>query len=589
MHISKITRLFDFPLYQKENYPQNKCFVYREGSAWKNISTTQYLTEANKVSRALLELGIKPKDKIAVITSVNHPKWHILDIGILQIGAINVPLYPTFSEKDYEYIINHSDAMYCFVSDDLLLEKVNAIKNKTALKKVFSFEETTATYSWTSFLSLGKDKLTQIKVEELKRMVKPEDLATLIYTSGTTGTPKGVMLSHKNIADNIFAVGTMIALKGHEKRVVSYLPICHIFERASSYYSQYMGFEIHFAESIEKIGDNLREIQPHFMAVVPRLLEKVFDKIVAKGSTLTGLKKRLFFWALELGEKYEPYGKNGWRYRFQLSIARALIFKKWQKALGGHLEFMVAGSAPTQARLIRIFSAAGIPVLEGYGMTETSPAVSVTDIRNKGFKIGFVGKVLKNVTVKIAKDGEILVKGSNVMMGYYKDSDLTNQTIQNGFLYTGDIGTIDSDGFLKITDRKKEIFKTSNGKYIAPAVLENEFKKSRFIEQIMVIGENQKMPAALIQVSFNFVKEWAKRHKYTITNFNTDEKLIKRIQKEIDFYNKKFGKWEQIKRFEITPDEWTIAKGHLTPTLKIRRKVIIEKYTSLFQKIYNQH
>ncbi|WP_425658439.1 AMP-dependent synthetase/ligase [Tenacibaculum ascidiaceicola] len=588
MHISsKVTRLFDFPYHQLENYPQQDSLVSKENNEWKSISTQKYIEDANIISKALLNLGVRPGDKIAVITSVNQPKWHILDIGVMQIGAVNVPLYPTFSEKDYAYILNHSDSVYCFVSDDELYQKVIKVQEQTQLKKVFTFEDLETDYGWNSFLNLGKDEIHQTTVNELKKAVEPYDLATIIYTSGTTGTPKGVMLSHNNIVSNVFAVGKRLDLQGNKKRVISYLPICHIFERAASYYCQYMGFEIHFAESIDKVGDNLREIQPHFMAVVPRLLEKVFDKIVDKGSNLKGIKKRLFFWALQLGEQYKPYKENGWWCEFKLSIARKLIFSKWKEALGGQLEFMLAGSAPTQARLVRVFTAAGIPVFEGYGLTETSPAISVTDMRNNGFKIGTVGKVIENVSVKIADDGEILVKGPNVMMGYYKDLEKTDESIENDYFHTGDIGELDNEGFLKITDRKKEIFKTSGGKYIAPAILEGELKKSRFIEQVMVIGEGEKMPAALIQVASEFVQEWAKRHNRTITDITTDKKLIKRIQKEIDFCNEKFGKWEQIKRFEITPDEWTTNAGHLTPTLKMRRKIILEKYNNLHQKIYN--
>ncbi|CAM1365112.1 Long-chain acyl-CoA synthetase [Tenacibaculum sediminilitoris] len=588
MHISStVTRLFDFPYYQLENYPQQNCLVSKENNEWKSISTQKYIEDANTISKALLNLGVKSGDKIAVITSVNQPKWHLLDIGIMQIGAVNVPLYPTFSEKDYAYILDHSDSIYCFVSDDELYQKVIKIKEQTQLKKVFTFEELDTDYSWNSFLNLGKDETLQPRVDNLKETIKPSDLATIIYTSGTTGVPKGVMLSHHNIVSNVFAVGKRVNLQDNQKKVISYLPICHIFERAASYYSQYMGFEIHFAESIDKVGENLREIQPHFMAVVPRLLEKVFDKIVDKGSNLKGIKKRLFYWALQLGEQYQPYKENGWWYEFQLSIARKLIFSKWKEALGGQLEFMLAGSAPTQARLIRVFTAAGIPVFEGYGLTETSPAVSVNDIRNNGFKIGTVGKVIEKATVKIADDGEILVKGPNVMLGYYKAPEKTKEVIVNDFFHTGDIGELDKEGFLKITDRKKEIFKTSGGKYIAPAILEGELKKSRFIEQVMVIGEGEKMPAAFIQIAFDFVQEWAKRHQHLITDITTDEKLIKRIQKEIEYYNQKFGKWEQIKRFEITPDEWTIDAGHLTPTLKMRRKIILEKYNNLYQKIYN--
>ena len=583
----QVTRLFDFPYYQLSKYPQEKCFVSKENNAWVNISTKEYIKKANKVSSALLNLGIKPGDKIAVITSSNQPKWHVLDIGVLQIGAINVPLYPTFSEKDYAYVLNHSDSIYCFVSDKELYDKVIAIKDQTQLKKIFTFEEIETDYSWSSFLSLGESNELQPIIEERKKLVKQLDLATIIYTSGTTGTPKGVMLSHKNVVSNIFAVAESLDLQEHKKIAISYLPISHIFERAASYYCQYMGFEIYFAESIDKIGDNLKEAQPNFMAVVPRLLEKVFDKIVDKGSDLSGIKKRLFYWSLQLAEQYKPYKENGIWYEFKLKIARKFIFSKWKDALGGKLDFMLAGSAPMQPRLIKIFTAAGIPVFEGYGMTETSPAISVTDMRNNGFKIGTVGRAIKNVEVKIANDGEILVKGPNIMMGYYKNPELTNETIKNGYLHTGDIGEIDHDGFLKITDRKKEIFKTSGGKYIAPAVLESELKKSRFIEQIMIIGESEKMPAALIQVSFDFVNEWAKRHNYTINNVSTNQKLIERIQKEIDYYNQKFGKWEQIKCFEITPDEWTVNEGHLTPTLKMRRKIISQKYKNLYKKIYN--
>ena len=348
-----------------------------------------------------------------------------------------------------------------------------------------------------------------------------------------------------------------------------------------------MGFEIYFAESIEKIGDTIREVKPHYLAVVPRLLEKIFDKIVDKGSKLSGIKKQLFFWAVSLGEQYEPYNQKSAFYHFKLNIARKLIFSKWQEALGGNLQFMISGSAPLQHRLIRVFTAAGINIFEGYGMTESSPGGTLNDLRNNSLKIGTVGKPLDGIEVKIADDGEILMKGDNVMLGYYKNEEMTNKTIIGGYLHTGDIGEIDKQGFLTITDRKKEIFKTSGGKYIAPAALESELKQSRFIEQVMVIGEGEKMPAALIQPNFSFIEEWAERHEYKITDVTTDEQIISRIQKEIDFHNQKFGKWEQIKKFEITPDEWSIEAGHLTPTMKMKRKVIKEKYKNLHQKIYN--
>lgn len=583
----KISRIFDFGYHQLENFPQKKCFNYKKGNSWKSISTQQFITDANKVSSSLLQLGVQPNDKIAVITSNNNPNWHILDIGILQIGAQNVPLYATLSEKDYGYILNHSDAKYCFVSDDDLYQKVKSVASKTQLKNIFSLQDLQTSYSWNSFLEIGEKENYQDKIEDLKQNVKPEDLATIIYTSGTTGTPKGVMLSHKNIVFTVFKTAKGIDLTQGNNRIISYLPICHIFERSASYYNLFMGFEIYFAESIEKIGDTIREVKPHYLAVVPRLLEKIFDKIVDKGSKLSGIKKQLFFWAVSLGEQYEPYNQKSAFYHFKLNIARKLIFSKWQEALGGNLQFMISGSAPLQHRLIRVFTAAGINIFEGYGMTESSPGGTLNDLRNNSLKIGTVGKPLDGIEVKIADDGEILMKGDNVMLGYYKNEEMTNKTIIDGYLHTGDIGEIDKQGFLTITDRKKEIFKTSGGKYIAPAALESELKQSRFIEQVMVIGEGEKMPAALIQPNFSFIEEWAERHEYKITDVTTDEQIISRIQKEIDFHNQKFGKWEQIKKFEITADEWSIEAGHLTPTMKMKRKVIKEKYKNLHQKIYN--
>ena len=573
--------LFDFIYNQQEKFPQDKCYVYKKNDDWLSISTKEFIEKANIASRALLNLGVKPNDKIAVISSNNRPEWHILDIGTLQLGAQNVPIYPTLAEKDYEYIINHSDAVYCFVSDKELLAKINAIKGKTKLKEVFTFDDINPKTNWNSFLELGKSNENQPLVEELKKKVKTDDLATIIYTSGTTGTPKGVMLSHRNIVENTLVSADALDLKGTHHRVVSYLPINHIFERFASYYYHLMGFEVHFAESIDKLGDNLKEIQPHFIPVVPRLVEKVFDKIVAKGSELSGIKRVLFFLSLELAENYKPYNKNRWFYYFKLKIARKLVFSQWKKALGGNLRFMVSGSAPLQERLITIFTAAGIPIFEGYGMTETSPGVSINDLRNGGFKVGTVGKALKGIEIKIANDGEILVKGSNIMLGYYKNDELTNETIIDGYIHTGDIGVLDKDGFLKITDRKKEMFKTSGGKYIAPAVLESALKQSRFIEQIMVIGESEKMPAALIQVNFDFVNEWAKRKGHIIKDVSTDLNLGFRIQKEINICNADFGNWEKIKKFEITPEEWTIEDGLLTPTMKMKRKNIKEKSKNL--------
>ena len=584
--INKITRVFDCIEYQKNNYPQDKSLVYKEKNNWKSYSSQDFITISNNVSRSLLKLGLKPNDKVAIIVPVNQPKWHFLDIGILQIGAQNVPLYATLSEKDYQYVLNHSDSKYCFIAGDDIYEKVKKVQDKTQLKEVYRIDRQ-SDIGWESFLKLGKDETSQAKVEELKKSIKPKDLATIIYTSGTTGTPKGVMLSHHNIVENIKATADRLNIEGPGKKTISYLPVSHVFERTAGYYSQMMGFSTYFAESIELLGDNIREVKPSMMAVVPRLLEKIFDKIVDKGSNLTGLKKRLFFWALALGEKYEPYENNGSWYHFKLKIARKLIFVKWQEALGNNLEFMISGSAPLQPRLIKVFTAAGIPVYEGYGMTESSPGATLNDLRNNSLKIGTVGKALKGIEIKIADDGEILMKGHCIMQGYYKRDDLTAETIKNGYLHSGDIGEIDSEGFLKITDRKKEIFKTSGGKYIAPTVIESQLKKSRFIEQVMVIGEAQKMPAALIQINFEYVNEWIKRKGYEVDDLQNSNELRNRIQQEIDVCNKDFGKWEQIKKFEITKEEWTATSGHLTPTLKMKRKIILEKHKNLYNKIYN--
>ncbi len=589
--MTSISRLFDFPYYQLEKNNISNCLVTKNNGVWIATSTKEYLEKANTISRALLRLGVNKNDKIAIISSSNRTEWNIMDIGVLQIGAQNVPIYPTISEVDYEYILNHSEATFCFVSDADILEKINLIKNNLKyLKEVYSFDPLTDCKNWEELLELGKDESNQDVVEDRKKNVKPEELATIIYTSGTTGKPKGVMLSHNNIVSNVLDSASRIPFEEGTSVALSFLPICHIFERVILYIYQYYSVSIFFAESIEKVSDNIKEVKPTVFTVVPRLLEKVYDKIYAKGSELKGIKKILFFWAVKLGLRYEPYLANGWWYEFQLKIARKLIFSKWREGLGGNLTVMVSGSAALQDRLARIFAAAEMPVMEGYGLTETSPVISVSDVRNKGFKIGTVGKIITNVDVKIANDGEILCKGSNVMMGYYKDENLTNEVIKDGYFHTGDIGEIDSEGFLKITDRKKEMFKTSGGKYIAPQLIESAMKQSNFIEQIMVIGDGEKMPAAFIQPNFDFVKEWAKRHQLSIGESNheicNNKEIKNRIQNEIEMINEKFGNWEKIKRFELTPFVWSIAGGELTPTLKLKRKMVMEKYKDLYYKIY---
>ena len=587
-----ITRLFDFPYYQLENFNISDALVTKQDGKWIKTSTEEYIAKANAISRALVEMGVQKNDKIAIISTNNRTEWNIMDIGILQTGAQTIPIYPTISEVDYEYILNHSESTYCFVSDEEVLHKVNAIKsNVPTLKEVYSFNTIQGCKHWSELLELGKDEANQKLVEERKNAVIPSDLATIIYTSGTTGKPKGVMLSHNNIVSNVIHSAPRIPFEKGKSRALSFLPVCHIFERVILYLYQYYGVSIYFGESIDKISDNIKEVKPNVMSAVPRLLEKVYDSIYAKGTQLSGIKKKLFFWAIDLGLRYEPYGANGAWYEFQLKIARKLIFSKWKEGLGGNLDLMVSGSAALQTRLARVFAAAEIPVMEGYGLTETSPVISVNDVRNFGFRVGTVGKVIDGVTVKIAEDGEILCKGPNVMMGYYKDEKLTSEVMTDDYFHTGDIGEFDADGFLKITDRKKEMFKTSGGKYIAPQLIENTMKQSRFIEQIMVIGDGQKMPAAFIQPSFNFIKEWANIHKIAIGTSNEEiianSKVIERIQEEVDKLNEKFGNWEKIKRFELTPEVWSIEAGHLTPTLKLKRKIVMEKYQDLFHKIYN--
>ena len=588
--MTEVTRLFDFPYYQLKNKPNASALVTKYNGTWISTSTKEYLDKANAVSRALLKLGVKKNDKIAVISSTNRTEWNIMDIGILQVGAQNIPIYPTISAEDYEYVLNHSESIYCFVSDEEVLEKVNKIKSKTQLKGVYSFNEIEGCQHYSELFELGKDESNQSEVEARKADVKPEDLATIIYTSGTTGTPKGVMLSHHNITSNALDSVPRLPLIDGETRVLSFLPICHIFERVLIYIYQYAGASIYFAEALDKIGENAKEVKPHLMSVVPRLLEKVFDKIMFKADDLSGIKQKLFYWAVELGEQWEPYGANGAWYEFKLKIANALIFSKWREALGGELTTMVSGSAALQSRLSRVFSAGGMQVMEGYGLTETSPVVSVGMYRDKHYKVGTVGKPIRNVEVKIAEDGEILIKGPNVMMGYYKDPEKTASVMTGEYFHTGDKGEIDQDGFLKITGRKKEMFKTSGGKYVIPTLLENELKQSLFIEQIMVVGEGEKMPAAIIQPNFDFIRDWIKNKGYNIGStekeITNSEIVIQRIQKEIDKYNKRFGKWEQIKRFELTPEVWTIDGGHLTPTMKMKREIIKGIYQDLYDKIY---
>lgn len=587
----EITRLFDFPYYQLETYNLKRAFSTKYNGKWETISTQEYIDKANQLSRGLLKLGVQPNEKIAIISTTNRTEWNICDIGVLQTGAQTVPIYPTISKEDYEYILNHSESSYCIVSDITIIEKLNQIKGNTKLKGVFTFDEIKGEKNYTEILELGKSDENQKEVEARKEAIKPSDLATIIYTSGTTGRPKGVMLSHHNIVSNVISSKKRVPLDYGNSKALSFLPVCHIFERMILYLYQYCGVDIYFAESIEKLTENAQEVKPEVMTAVPRLYEKIYDKIILKGEDLSGIKKKLFFWAVNLGLKYEPYGANGWWYEKQLGIARKLIFSKWQAALGGELKLMVSGSAALQPRLTRIFAAAGMPIMEGYGLTETSPVISVNDQNDGNFRVGTVGKVIENVEVKFGEDGELMVKGPNVMQGYYKDPEKTASVMKDGFFCTGDKGEFDKDGFLKITGRTKEMFKTSGGKYVVPPLLEGQLKQSLFIEQVMVVGEGEKMPAAIIQTNFEYLRDWAKDNEINFSSNKdlvSNQKVIDAIQKEVDECNCHFGKWEQIKRFELTPDEWTIDGGHLTPTMKMKRSVIKKIYQNLYDKIYRQ-
>lgn len=591
---TEITRLFDFPYFQLEKFNLKNALNTKYNGKWESLSSQEYVNKSNQLSRGLLQLGITPNEKIAIISTTNRTEWNICDIGTLQLGAQTVPIYPTISKEDYEYVLNHSEATYCFVSDVSILEKLNQIKDKTKLKGVYTFDEVEGEKNWKEVLELGAKEDNQPEVEARKKAVKPSDLATLIYTSGTTGKPKGVMLTHKNIVSNVLTSEKRVPLEKGNDKALSFLPVCHVFERMILYLYQLCGTEIYFAESLEKLTENAQDIKPNVMTAVPRLYEKIYDKIILKGEDLSGVKKALFFWAVELGLKYEPYGANGWWYEKQLGIARKLIFSKWQAALGGELKLMVSGSAALQPRLTRIFAAAEMPIMEGYGLTETSPVVTVNCIDEngkKGFKIGSVGRVIDDVELKIAENGEILVKGPNIMQGYYKQPEKTAEVLKDGYFHTGDKGELDSEGYLKITGRTKEMFKTSGGKYVIPPLLEGELKESMLIEQVMVVGENEKMPAAIIQPNFEYLGDWAKHKGIKFTSNEElicNEKVIDKYQRTIHKCNGNFGKWEQIKRFELTADEWSIDGGHLTPTMKMKREVILEIYKDLYDKIYKE-
>jgi long-chain acyl-CoA synthetase len=584
-------RLFDLLKRYEEKFNKADALAAKENGQWVTYSTRQFIDSANNISYGLLSKGISKEDKVGIISN-NRPEWNFADMGIMQAGAINVPIYPTISIDDLVFILNDAAVKILFVSNAEIFEKVNKIRTKVpTLMEVYSFNQIPGVSHWTELAELGKNRAGEFKgkLEEIKNSIKDSELATLLYTSGTTGSPKGVMLSHRNLVSNFYSARNLPPID-HTSKAISFLPLNHVYERMLTYLWMYKGTSIYYAESLETIGDNIREVKPDIFSAVPRLLEKVYDKIVAKGAALTGFKKKMFFWALDLGLKYELGGKNGAWYEFQLKIANKLIFSKWREALGGNVRVIVSGGAALQPRLARVFTAAGIPVLEGYGLTETSPVVAVNTLEKGGRKFGTVGQVIEGVQVKLNNDGEILVKGPNVMMGYYKRPDLTEEVLKDGWFCTGDIGILEEGKYLKITDRKKEIFKTSGGKYIAPQLIENKLKESPFIEQVMVIGENQKFASALIVPAFAFIKEWCKEQGKDCSN---NEELIllpetkKKIQEEVNRVNANLAQFETIKRFELLPREWSIEKGEMTPKLSLKRKVICEANKDLIDKIYN--
>lgn len=588
----EISRLFDFVQNQLEKNPRKDSLVSKVQGKWVKTSTQEYISKANAFSRGLLQLGIKPQDKIAIVTSTNRTEWNICDIGMQQVGAISVPLYPTLSEDSFEFILNNSEAKLIIVSDKNLYDTIFNIKHKvSSLTGIYSFDDIEGVPNYEEIINLGEDISLQYEVDSLKNLIKTTDVVTLIYTSGTTGKPKGVVLTHENIVSDVLMCKDRIPIFPENPIALSFLPINHVFERMLIYLYHYLGIGIWYAESIDKLGDNMKEVKPHIMTVVPRLVEKVYDKIYLTGSTAGGLKTKIFMWALSLVEDYEPYKNNGLLFSIKHSIAKSLVFSKWKEGVGGNLVCMISGSAPLATRLNHIFWGAGIPILEGYGLTETSPVISVNCMKKGGLGIGTVGAPLIGVDVKIAEDGEILVKGPNVTKGYYNDPEKTADAFTaDGYFMTGDIGVIEN-GLLKITDRKKEMFKTSGGKYIAPQIIENIFKQSRFIEQIMVVGEGEKMPCVIIQPNFLVLKNYLEIKNISLPSSNSElikiPQILDVIDREIIRMNKELGNWEKIKKFELTPDEWTIDDGLLTPTLKLKRKNVLAKYKYLYDKMYN--
>ncbi|MGO4292791.1 AMP-dependent synthetase/ligase [Chitinophaga sp. RAB17] len=587
-------RLFDVISYQLANYPKTDMLAGKENGEWKKYSTKEVADITLKFSSGLLKLGIRAgikhneeKDKIAII-SPNRPEWIITDLACQQLGAVLTPIYPTISENELAYVLNDAAARILFVSDKELLTKINGMRDKfPTIREIFTFNKVEGARHWKEVVDLG-DEADFEQIETVKKNISPEELVTIIYTSGTTGTPKGVMLSHHNIMSNVLACQPYLPVNNNAK-ALSFLPLNHIFERMVTYLYLTSGVPIYYAESMDSIGDNLKEVKPTIFTTVPRLLEKVYERIMTTGLELKGIKRALFFWAVDIGKRYEINKDQGAWYNLQLKLANKLIFSKWRAALGGNIQCIVNGAAACQVRLLKIFTAGGIPIMEGYGLTETSPVISVNRYNVEDRMFGTVGPVISNVEVKLAEDGEILCKGPNITIGYYKRPDLTADAIKDGWFHTGDIGVLIDNKFLKITDRKKELFKTSGGKFVAPQPIENKFKESPFIEQIMIVGEDRKFTAALIVPSFGNLRNWATKHGISTTS---NEELVKNTEvldlfkQAVDKYNQFFSHIEQVKKFVLLPHEWTVDAGELTPTLKAKRKVILEKFKKEIDGIY---
>ena len=589
-------RLFDCIPYNLERNPLPDMLAGKTAGQWKPLSTAEVADTVNQISAGLLALGIsgndmtvEGRDKVAIL-SKNRPEWVMLDLAVQQIGALLTPIYPTINVNELEFVLNDAQVKIVFVNDEDTFHKVISIKDRVpSLKEIFTFEHVANGRHWKEVTALASPELIA-SIPAIAEKIKYEDAATIIYTSGTTGVPKGVMLSHRNILSNVLACIPCFP-PGDQMRSLSFLPLNHIFERMVTYLYLFRGTSIYYAESLETIGDNLKEVKPNMFTTVPRLLEKVYDKIMQKGNELSGLKKKLFFWAHGLAEKFEINKDMGSWYNFQLSLANKLIFSKWREGLGGELKCIVTGGAACQVRLIRIFTAARIPIMEGYGLTETSPVISVNRYQEEGRMFGSVGPLIDEVEVKIAEDGEILSRGPNIMMGYYKRPDLTAEVISpDGWFHTGDIGMLLPNHFLKITDRKKELFKTSGGKYVAPLPIENKLKESPFIEQVMLVGSERKFVGALIVPSIPNLKDWCRKNGIddTITPVEMirHAKVIEMYKDLVESFNKYFNHVEQVKKFELLPNEWSVDTGEMTPKLSLKRKVIMEKYRDAIDRIY---